>query len=139
MWDTETPWMNQPFDCRIALYDVHSHAQATQHGDWLRYRQNGWVYFPMPISRPYEKGLRMGRFRNFRNKRLTYEVATRYFDYSEAPNHFDDLVTWIGLRDSRWNFQIDGGGSFSQRYVRFSFGCSLVAVEFKLRFGSFDD
>lgn len=126
--------MNRPFDCQIALYDVHRHAMQDVHGYWLRYRRNGWAYYPMQIRRPYERGLHMARFRGFAAVPQQYDVSVLYVDPVEDETHFEGLINWIGMRQTRWNFHIDGGGRLAERDVHFSFSNPVVAVEFKLTY-----
>jgi hypothetical protein len=126
--------LKPPFNRYAPTYHVQEHALQSVHGAWLCYRWNGWVYYPMPIYRPYEKGLRMGRFRRFREKVMAYEISIPYIDPAIDPAFFDEIVTWIGLRNSKWNFNIDSGGRYADRLVHFSFSDHRVAVEFTLRY-----
>jgi hypothetical protein len=90
----------------------------------------------MQIARRYEIGLRMARFRHFTCRVLDHKTSLPYQDPLYEPDAFSEVVSWIDMRSSGWNFRIDGGGMKVQdRQVHFSFSDYRVAVEFKLRWG----
>jgi hypothetical protein len=114
-------------------YDVHLHASGEVSGEWLRFRFNGYCYFPMKVLW-HEIGLRSGRFSHFVQFSLLYSTTIGY-DVDNENSTFADMIEWIAKQNCAWNFCIFSKGNLEPRRVVFSFDDLRTAVAFKLTWG----